>query len=253
MKQYQKNYQLKNAAKDRLDGRYGGAVLISLLRLLIAGFVSMLINRAAVMAQSSVYTATGSETALRLAALAFDLLLAAANIVCAVLNAGNTLYFLNMACGQPLSVSDLFYGFRQDSKKSLTIAAAQVLCQTVLLWPAQYLSQYALRTGSAVWYLGTAAALLAGLCVYFPVSLGIFLSFYLMFDFPGYSGKETLALSWRIMKGQRSRLFLLQLSFLPLILLCILSFGIGFLWLEPYMQLTYTHFFLDLMNPSEKA
>ena len=53
------------------------------------------------------------------------------------------------------------------------------------------------------------------------------------------------------MKGNRKRLFLLELSFLPLMLLCILSFGIGFLWLEPYMQMTYTHFFLDLMNPRE--
>ena len=51
------------------------------------------------------------------------------------------------------------------------------------------------------------------------------------------------------MKGQRMRLFLLELGFLPLMLLCILSFGIGFLWLQPYMQMTHTCFFLDLMNP----
>lgn len=249
MKQYRKNYQLKNAAKDRLDGRYGGAVLLTLLQLIITGAVSMLINRASATAQASVYAGSGSGMALRLTALAFDLLLTGANIICAVLNAGAALYFLNLACGQPLSVSDLFYGFRQDSRKALTIAAAQVLCRVVPLLPGQYLLQHALNTGSALWYLAAAAALLAGLCIYVPVSLGLFLSFYLMFDFPEYSGKETLALSWRIMKGQRSRLFWLQLSFLPLILLGILSFGIGFLWLEPYMQLTYTQFFLNLMNP----
>ena len=79
--------------------------------------------------------------------------------------------------------------------------------------------------------------------------MGIGLSFYLMLDFPQNSGKETLSLCWRLMKGHRSRLFLLELGFLPLMLLCILSFGIGFLWLQPYMQMTYACFFLDLMNP----
>ena len=93
------------------------------------------------------------------------------------------------------------------------------------------------------------AALAAGLCVYIPISLGITLSFYLALDFPEKTGKETLALCWHVMKGQRMRLFLLELGFLPLMLLCILSFGIGFLWLQPYMQMTHTCFFLDLMNP----
>ncbi len=54
-----------------------------------------------------------------------------------------------------------------------------------------------------------------------------------------------------MMKGHKRRLFRLELSFLPLMLLCVLSFGIGFLWLNPYMQMTYTCFFLDLMNPRD--
>ena len=51
------------------------------------------------------------------------------------------------------------------------------------------------------------------------------------------------------MKGKKLRLLYLEFSFLPLLLLSILSFGIGLLWLQPYMQMTYTFFFLDLMNP----
>ena len=92
-------------------------------------------------------------------------------------------------------------------------------------------------------------ALAIGLCVYLPLSLGIALSFYLMFDFPQKSGKEILLLCWRLMKGKKLRLLYLEFSFLPLLLLSILSFGIGLLWLQPYMQMTYTFFFLDLMNP----
>jgi len=54
------------------------------------------------------------------------------------------------------------------------------------------------------------------------------------------------------MKGHKWRLFKLKLSFLPLQFICLLSFGIGNLWLNPYMRMTYTEFFLDLLNPEKQ-
>lgn len=249
MKQYKKNYELKNAAKDTLEGKYGGAILILLLNSLISGSVTMLINAVASSTMYSVYYSSGSKTAADMISVIFDVLLVIASIVCAVMNAGITLYFLNMACRQHFSIRNLFYGFKNDSKKILTIAAVSTLCQVICLWPCQYLAQLFMNTGESGWLWYALIALIIGVCVYIPISLGIAMSFYLMFDFPQNSARETLALCWRIMKGQRGRLFYLQLSFLPLMLLCILSFGIGFLWLDPYMQLTYTYFFLDLMNP----
>ena len=54
------------------------------------------------------------------------------------------------------------------------------------------------------------------------------------------------------MKGHKWRLFKLELSFLPLQIICMLSFGIGNLWLNPYMRMTYTEFFLDLMSPGKQ-
>lgn len=249
MKHYKQIYELKNAAKDKLDGKYGGAVSILLLSSLITNVVTLLIDSIGSSTVNSVFYASGSVAACRIISVVFEVLLIVANIICAVMNAGITLYFLNIACGQPFSVSNLFYGFRDDSKKSLVIAAALMLCQIVCLRPFQYLAQNLLNTRDMKWFPYAAAALVVGLCVYIPVALGITLSFYLMLDFPQKSAKETLSLCWRMMRGQRRRLFYLELSFLPLILLCVLSFGIGFLWLDPYMQMTYTCFYLDLMEP----
>ena len=59
---------------------------------------------------------------------------------------------------------------------------------------------------------------------------------------------ELMKLSFRIMKGHKWELFCLQMSFLPLGFLCLLSFGIGTLWLVPYMNMTQTLYFLDLMQ-----
>lgn len=255
MKQYKKNYELKNTAKDKLDGKYGKSMLLFLLSSLISGMTTLCVNSVAATTMNSVFYRSGSVAAANIVSLAFDLILVFANIICAVMNAGIALYFLSMACNRPCSVGSLFYGFKNESRKTLTIAAALILCQVVCLWPCQYCLQFALSTSDSELkkrlLLSALAAIVVGLCIYIPVSLGIAMSFYLMFDFPENSGKETLALCWRIMKGHRLRLFSLQLSFLPLMLLCILSFGIGFLWLDPYMELTYAYFFLDLMNPAQ--
>lgn len=250
MTQYKQYYELKNAAKDKLDGKYTGAVLILVLSSLISNTVTLLIDSVGSATLNTVYQLSGAGAAYTIISVIFNVLLVLANVICAVMNVGITLYFLNLACNCPLSFRDLFYGFQNDSKKSLIIAVATVLCQLVCFGPFQYLLQTLLRTRDLKWLLYAGIALGIGLCIYVTVSLGIALSFYLMLDFPQHSAKETLALSWRTMRGQRRRLFFLELSFLPLMLLCVLSFGIGFLWLKPYMQMTYTCFFLDLMNPA---
>lgn len=251
MKQYKKSFELKNTAKDKLEGKYSGSILIILLSALISGMVRLSINSVCSTTMNTVYAMTGSAGAATAISFLFDALLLGAGIILGVMNAGITLYFLNLACGQPAAIRDLFYGFKTDSRQFLVISTAMMLCQAVCLWPGQYLGQNFLTTQDVKWLLYALAAVAVGCCFYVPVSLGIAMSFYLMLDFPQKSGKDTLTLCWRIMKGQRKRLFALELGFLPLMLLCILSFGIGFLWLEPYMQMTYTCFFLDLMNPRE--
>lgn len=251
MKQYKKIYELKNAAKDKLEGKYGGAILILFLSALISGVLRLSINTMGSATMSTVYAMTGSLATVTALSFVFDALLLLAAVLLGVMNAGIALYFLNVACEQPFSIGNLFYGYQGESKKALLITAAMVLLQAVCLWPGQYLAQNFLNTGDSrwIWYAFLACAL--GLCLYIPVSLGISMSFYLMLDFPQNPGRKTLSLCWRLMKGHKRRLFRLELSFLPLILLCVLSFGIGFLWLNPYMQMTYACFFLDLMNPRE--
>ena len=62
------------------------------------------------------------------------------------------------------------------------------------------------------------------------------------------TGKEIVEKSKEIMKGHRMDYFVLQLSFLGWSILSVLSCGIGFIWLAPYMQVTYIKFYEDLIN-----
>lgn len=253
MVEYKKSYEIKNQAKDTLEGRYRGAMLIIFLSGAISWMVRMSISIVGGNMAGSIYMTTRSETGVLAVSVFFEAILILASVILGVMNAGITLYFLKLACGQPLALGDLFYGYKSDSKKTLAIAGAMVLCQVICLGPYQHFVQRFLDGWEIQSLLYALIALAVGLCAYIPLSLGISMSFYLMFDFPQKSGKEILLLCWRIMKGKRLRLFCLELSFLPLMALCILSFGIGYLWLRPYMQMTYTFFFLDMMNPKSKV
>ncbi|SUY45114.1 integral membrane protein [Clostridium putrefaciens] len=73
-------------------------------------------------------------------------------------------------------------------------------------------------------------------------------AFPIMVDNPNVSAIEALSMSRRYMKGNLMRLFLLQLSFIGWSLLSILSVGIGFIWLQPYYQLSTINFYDDLVR-----
>jgi len=73
-------------------------------------------------------------------------------------------------------------------------------------------------------------------------------AFYIMNDNPGIKPMDALRQSKEMMYGYKGRLFMLYLSFIGWALLCVLTFGIGFLWLIPYIQLSAANFYEELRN-----
>ena len=49
-----------------------------------------------------------------------------------------------------------------------------------------------------------------------------------------------------MMKGHKFDLFYLELSFIGWGILCLFTFGLGFIWLIPYMYTTIAAFYEDL-------
>ena len=75
-------------------------------------------------------------------------------------------------------------------------------------------------------------------------------AYYILRDNPEISALEAIRRSKEMMKGHKGRLFMLYLSFIGWWLLGILTLGIGFLWLCPYVYTAQAHFYLDLSNRS---
>ena len=63
------------------------------------------------------------------------------------------------------------------------------------------------------------------------------------------SGYNALKESWNLMRGNRLKLFLLELSFIGWAILSVLTLFIGFIFLAPYVQTTYAKFY-DNLNES---
>lgn len=255
MTQHKNNWQLKNMAKNSLVGNYSEAILLTTAY----GVFSI-----AHIAITTILMSLGSdfqETMMNVitfemvpygylisigVSLAFNLLLS-------LLTVGVSLFYLNMACKAPFSVKDLFIAFRENPFKFLTIALIQVLVQFFFALPGYACDYFYMVQPTDQWMMLGYICQLAGQIVAYPIILALSQSYRLLLDYPTLSTWQVLRRSCRLMKGHKARLFWLMITFVPLEFAAIFTCGIGYLWLSPYMNMTYTHFYLDLMDAEKQA
>lgn len=72
------------------------------------------------------------------------------------------------------------------------------------------------------------------------------MSGFILEENPEMTPKEAVEVSQRMMRGNKWRLFCLQLSFIGWAILSVLFFGIGMLWLRPYMNAAITAFYDEI-------
>lgn len=179
-----------------------------------------------------------------------------------LLQAGCCLMYLHCSCNMPFNISDLFYCFKNSPDKAIKVECILAVINTICMIPSDIILA---KTPAVVTYesmlspeytnymmYSTCVTMLCSF-VYVFITLGFFPVFYMMFDFPDYSVKEIYQNSWNVMKGQKLRYFLLELSFIPWIILGVFTCGIALLWIIPYINMTSTNFYLDIMSAKSKG
>ena len=68
---------------------------------------------------------------------------------------------------------------------------------------------------------------------------------YIMAQNPDIGVMDAIGQSKELMRGHKGRLFWLDLTFVGWAVLSVLTFGIGFLWLNPYMEAALAAFYLE--------
>lgn len=129
---------------------------------------------------------------------------------------GLAFFFLNLIRDKKYDLNDLFDGFKIFGN---TFLLNLLIIIFILLW--------------------TLLFIIPGIIAAFRYAL----AFYIMNDNREITAMEAIEESKRLMVGYKGKLFILILSFFGWFLLCLLTCGIGFLFLAPYFNTSMAIFY----------
>lgn len=272
--QYKSNFELKILARMQTSQHLGILIGTVVLRFVITFLAVNLVS-------SLVPTTTATGFVINY------ILIFAVQVAASILNVGASFIFLKSACGMQSAIGDLFCGFQQDTVKILKIGAVIAVIDAICMIPMDIASvQYTNVVNSMSLFGGSAASnvgmllsesaldsqeLLEAYSILYSASMKFYLimlvsaalsliltlpffpAFYMILDFPNWSAATILKKSFEVMSGNRLRLLMLHLSFIPSYLLSILTCGISLIWVIPYMNMALANFYLDIMAVRNKS
>lgn len=208
----QLNSELRAQARERLEGQWGTFVLMTFLMLVIQtilqipGYIGSLLE---VLSPENV-----------LASLSFSNISNILSLLALPLSWGLTVSLLRNHREESVDIENLFDGFRGGRY-------TRVFCALFLV--------------NLFTFLWTLLLIIPGIMKAFSYAL----TPYIIMDEPKLTARQAITRSCEIMQGRRWKLFCLYLSFIGWGILCLLTFGIGFLWLVPYMNASIAAFYED--------
>lgn len=126
-------------------------------------------------------------------------------------------YFLHLSRGEAATIEGVFDSFSEHFVQSLLLYLMTAIF--TFLWSLLFV--------------------IPGIVKAYAYSM----AFYIKRDNPTYDWKRCLDESQKMMDGKKWKLFCLQLSFIGWSIVCAFTFGIGYLWLIPYMNAATANFY----------
>lgn len=212
--------ELKRQAKLSLKGKWGLAVLLTL----IVFFISTVLPFVVEVILSGGFTQWLYQDETPFGASIFSTLLVIALLP---LTVAVYWFYLNLVRTDNPSIYKVFSIYK-DGKNTLKLIYASIL-QGVLI------------------ILWTLLLIIPGIIK----SMSYSQMFFLLRDFPELTTLGAISESKKRMKGLKWKYFLMHLSFIGWGILCLFSIGIGFLWLVPYIGTTMAIFYNELIASQE--
>lgn len=141
--------------------------------------------------------------------------------VSGALSLGIKFIFIKLSRYETFTIGNIFYGFND-------------------FWRA-FLSTVLISIFTFLWSL---LFIIPGIIVAISYSM----TYYIMIDNPNLTSSQCINKSKRLMYGNKWRYFCLNLSFIGWAILCIFTFGLGYLWLSPYIATSKACFYNSLIN-----
>jgi uncharacterized membrane protein len=135
---------------------------------------------------------------------------------------GIAIFVLSISRGQEAKLEQIFMGFQ---KFGTTLGAYLLMVLFILLW--------------------SLLLIVPGIIAAYSYSMTFFI---LADDNENIGAMDALNKSKGMMMGHKGKLFCLSLRFIGWALLCLLTAGIGYFWLAPYMEVSFAKFYEDIKN-----
>ncbi len=233
MDNYKSTKELKAIAKEKSLGRYGTLIGANLMIIAIQLFVTAI----------TTFSSGGSIILI----VINNLITLIVNILLGLLVSGKAYLYMNLLYSQTVQTSDVFFGLRQNPQKAVMIRSLFVIVDFLVTIPSQVLLVMYQRTPSMSLLSGLMVALGMGLIIDVYVYLTYSQAYFILHDFPDRSAKEILATSRHLMRGNKFRLFYLNVTFIPLYLLGTVAMFVPILWVSVYRYASTCSFYQDLI------
>lgn len=237
MRQPKNIAMIKATARERLYGRLGTTVgatlLFILIQMVISDIVISMVN------PNNIIT----YVIYLLSAVLVEVLLG-------VFYSGMAYLYMNVIYAQPATAKDLFHGFVMHPDKALLLQIPFALASSLQVVPISILRNFGLGMKDNFIYPLMICLAIIGTVLYIGVNLVFSQVYYLLQDFPDKSAMEIFEISKKLMQGNKLRLVKLYLSFIPLLLLGILTLFLPLLWVKSYMESSLAAFYQDCIAVS---
>ena len=229
-----RNDEIKSAARTSLSGHYTPIVMAFLTAEMILWLFGTFLSTPS-------RTALGSLTSMALSFIVSVILL--------VIDAGFHYMYLQLARHRQIRIMDMFRCFRWESNTSIALALLLSLLNLGASLPFLLLSIVAPGLYSGI--AGNILLSLVHICILAVINIIYSMTFFILADTPDLSPVQIMKKSRSLTRGYRFRLAGLAISMIGYVLLGIISFGIGLLWVFPYFGTILAHFYLFCADRKE--
>ncbi len=220
--------EIKEKSLDMLRGRWKTAVILTVFYTLFNGVVM------------------GLETQFAEAGVLLVILTALLTFVEVFLDLGLRIGMLQYSRGEMPSVGCIFDASRYYLKALCYYVPVNVAA-LLLSNGSLFLSGYLFKQASAAMSFGLFFLLVLLMLGFSVLSAGLMPVLFLILDRPELSVGQLWKTAWRLMRGNKIKLLLMQFSFFGWLVLCMFTFGIGMLFLTPYMYVAECTFYNQLL------
>lgn len=237
MTNFKSSAELKRMARGQLLGRYGTVIW---------AYFTMQITILAVLNLAAAQASAGLLGTFIYYAIYFIVIL-----FTGIFTVGQNYLYLKIGRNDTCSLIDMWYGFRHFPDKAIIIQFFSYAIPFVFGLPFYFTAVRFFDTKDMFWGIACVVTFLLFIGVSIWLQLLFSQAFYLLIDQPNEKGLDLIKKSMELMKGNMGKLFYVNLSFLGMYLLAGITFGIGMLWVHPYVSMTRANFYMELTKKPE--